>query len=206
MKKHLCVLICLLLFAPSALADTAPVKLAEDDPLYTSLYERSMELAGLFNEALHSEAYLSFLSLPSEFQEELSLVQMQDFTQPWGVTIVQTEDAFAVYEPDDPHILLFAADLSPALKALAWQKVYESTGMILVNQSGVSTMALSSALAFSDAYIRPEEMTAPCFAVMQYGGLYALLVTFYPTANGTVTANAQFIPSRAADELNIPLD
>ena len=206
MKRLLCLLLCILLTVPCALADTAPVRLTEDDPLYTSLYERGMELAGLFNEALHSEDYLALMRIPSDYEEELALVQMQDFTQPLDVTIVQTQDAFAVYEPDDPYIRLFAADLSPALKALTWQKVYESTGTILANQGGVSAMALSNALALSDAFIRPEEMTAPCFMVMQYGGLYAFLVTFYPTANGTVTANAQFIPSRAADELNIPLD
>ena len=204
MKKLLCILLCFLLLIPAALADTPPVRLSEDDPLYTSLLERSMELAGLFNEALHSEDYLALMRIPSDYEEELTLVQMQDFTQPTGVTIVQTQDAFAVYEPDDPYIRLFAADLSPALKALTWQKVYESTGTILANQGGVSAMALSNALALSDAFIRPEEMTAPCFMVMQYGGLYAFLVTFYPTANGTVTANAQFIPSRAADELNLP--
>ncbi len=204
MKKLVCFALCLLLLVPSALADTAPVRLTEDDPLYTSLYERGMELAGLFNEALHSEDYLALMRIPSDYEEELALVQMQDFTQPMDVTIVQTEDAFAVYEPSDPHILLFAADLSPALKALTWQKVYERTGTILANQGGVSTMALSNALALSDAFIQPEEMTVPCFMVMQYGGLYAFLVTFYPTANGTVTANAQFIPSRAADELNLP--
>ena len=204
MKRLLCLMLCILLIVPCALADTPPVRLTEDDPLYTSLYERGMELAGLFNEALHSEDYLALMRIPSDYEEELALVQMQDFTQPTGVTIVQTQDAFAVYEPDDPYIRLFAADLSPALKALTWQKVYESTGTILANQGGVSAMALSNALALSDAFIRPEEMTAPCFMVMQYGGLYAFLVTFYPTANGTVTANAQFIPSRAADELNLP--
>jgi hypothetical protein len=206
MKKHLCVLICLLLFVPSAVADTSPVKLAEDDPLYTSLYERSMELAGLFNEALHSEAYLSFLSLPSEFQEELSLVQMQDFTQPWGVTIVCGENALSSNDISEVSVLLEQAGLSPALAALTRQQIYTGIGAILLNQSGASTVALSSAMRLTDAYIKPEEMTAPCFAVMQYGGLYAFLVTFYPTASGTVTANAQFIPSRAADELNIPLD
>ncbi len=206
MKRLLCLMLCILLTVPCALADTAPVRLTEDDPLYTSLYERSMELAGLFNEAVHSEAYLALLQIPADYAEELALVQMQDFTQPISVTIVQTEDAFASYDPSDPYILLFAADVSPALKALTRQRLYESTGTILVNQTGVSTMVMSSVLSFSDAYIRPEEMTAPCFMVMQYGGLYAFLVTFYPTANGTVTANAQFIPSRAADELNIPLD
>ncbi|MDO5327980.1 MAG: hypothetical protein Q4G00_14890 [Clostridia bacterium] len=204
MKKLLCFALILLLLFPSALADTPARKLEESEPLYISLYERAMEYAGLFNEALHSEDYLALMRIPSDYGEELALVQMQDFTQPISVTIVQTEDAFAVYEPDDPYIRLFAADLSPALKALTWQKVYERTGTILANQGGVSTMALSNALALSDAFIQPEEMTAPCFIVMQYGGLYAFLVTFYPTANGTVTANAQFIPSRAADDLNLP--
>ena len=61
MKKLLCILVCFLLVIPSALADTPPVKLQEDDPLYTSLHERAMEYAGLFNEALHSEEYLSLI-------------------------------------------------------------------------------------------------------------------------------------------------
>ena len=206
MKKHLCVLICLLLFVPSALADTAPVKLAEDDPLYTSLYERSMELAGLFNEALHSEAYLSFLSLPTEFQEELSLVQMQDFTQPWGVTIVCGENVLSSNDISEVSVLLEQAGLSPALAALTQQRIYTGIGAILLNQGGASTVALSSSMRLTDAYIKPEKMSGPCFVVMQYGGLYAFLVTFCPTANNTVLAEAQFIPSRAADALNIPLD
>ena len=204
MKRFFCFLLCFLLVVPSALADTAPVKLTEDEPLYTSLYERSMELAGLFNEAVHSEAYLALLQIPADYAEELALIQMQDFTQPLDVTIVCAEDAFASYEPDDPYILLFSADISPALKETTRQKLYEGAGAILASQGDVSTLALSSVLSFSDAYIRPEEMTAPCFVVMQYGGLYAFLVTFYPTVNGTVTVNAQFIPSRAADDLNLP--
>ena len=197
MKKLLCVLLCLVLLVPSALADTAPVKLAEDDPLYTSLYERSMELAGLFNEALHS---------PSEFQEELSLVQMQDFTQPWGVTIVRGENALSSNYIGEVSVLLEQAGLSPALAALTQQRMYTSIGAMLLNQSGASTVALSSSMRLTDAYIKPEEMSVPCFVVMQYGGLYAFLVTFCPTANNTVLAEAQFIPSRAADALNIPLD
>ena len=206
MKKLLCVLLCLVLFVPSALADTAPVKLAEDDPLYTSLYERSMELAGLFNEALHSEAYLSFLSIPFDYQEELSLVQMQDFTQPWGVTIVRGENALSSNDISEVSVLLEQAGLSPALAALTQQQIYTGIGAMLLNQSDVSTVALSSAMRLTDAYIKPEEMSGPCFVVMQYGGLYAFLVTFYPTANNTVLAEARFIPSRAADALNIPLD
>ena len=117
MKKLLCALICLILVIPSALAETSPEKLTEDNPLY-----------------------------------------------------------------------------------------YTSVGTILLGQSGASTLALSSSLSLTDAYIRPEEMTGPCYVVMFYGGLYAYLVTFCPTANETMIARAQFIPSRAADELNIPVE
>ena len=204
MKKLLCFALILLLLFPSALADTPARKLEESEPLYISLYERAMEYAGLFNEAVHSEEYLSLMQIPDDLKEELSLIQMQDFTQPWGMTIVRADDALASYLPTDPQLLLEKTDLSPALKTLILQKLYESTGAILVGPSGPATIALSSLLRLSDAFIQPEAMDGSCFAVMQYGGLYAFLVTFYPTANGTVTANAQFIPSRAADELNLP--
>ena len=206
MKKLICVFLILMLLVPSALADTAPVKLGESEPLYTSLYERSMELAGLFNEALHSEAYLAFLSLPTVFQEELTLVQMQDFTQPTDVTILCGENALASNDLSEVYVLLEQAGLSPALAALTQQQIYTSVGTILLGQSGASTLALSSSLSLTDAYIKPEEMSGPCYVVMFYGGLYAYLVTFYPTANETMIARAQLIPSRAADELNLPMD
>ena len=206
MKKLICVFLCLMLLIPSALTESTPVKLSESEPLYTSLYERSMELAGLFNEALHSEAYLAFLSLPSVFQEELSLVQMQDFTQPTDVTVLCGENALVPHDLSEVYVLLEQAGLSPALAALTEQQIYTSVGTILLGQSGASTLALSSSLSLTDAYIKPEEMTGPCYVVMFYGGLYAYLVTFYPTANETMIARAQFIPSRAADELNLPLE
>ena len=183
-----------------------PVKLDESEPLYTSLYERSMELAGLFNEALHSEAYLAFLSLPADFQEELSLLQMQDFTQPWDVIVVCGENALSSNDVSEVYGLLKQAGLSPALAALTRQQIYTSIGTILLGQSGASTLALSSSMALTDAYIKPAEMTGPCYVVMFYGGLYAYLVTFCPTANETMIARAQFIPSRAADGLNLPLE
>ena len=206
MKKLLCILVCFLLVIPSALADTPPVKLQEDDALYTSLHERAMEYAGLFNEALHSEEYLSLMQVPDGVKDVLALAQMQDFTQPLDVTIVRAEDAFAVYEAGDPYILLFGAEVSPALKTLTWQRLYNGAGVTLASQEGGFTLALSSLLTLTDAFIQPETMDGPCFAVMQYGGLYAFLVTFVPTANGTVMATAQFIPSRAADDLNMPTE
>lgn len=203
MKKLLCIVVCLFLILPSALADASPVKLTKDDPLYTSLYERSMELAGLFNEALHSETYLQmYVNDLSTFEDVLAPLRMQDFTKPVDVTIVCAEDALAGLSA----MLPAQSGLSPALGEIVRQRVYGSAASVLAAQSGPSAGALASILAFSDAYIRPEEMTAPCFVVMQYGGLYAFLVTFYPTVNGTVAVNARFIPSRAADSLNLPIE
>ena len=209
MKKFFCLLICLLMIVPSALAGSAPRRLAENEPLYTALRERSMELAGLFNEALHSEEYLALLQLPDSLKEELSLLQMQDFTLPWDVTIVRADEAFKMegsVREEMTALLAQQAASSPALYEMLRQRLYASTGTYLLASSGTATIALSSVLAFSDAFIRPEEMDGPCFVIMQYGGLYAFLVTFVPTANGAVIATAQFIPSRAADDLNMPTE
>lgn len=209
MKKLICVVICLLLVLPSALADTPAKMLTEDDSLYTSLYERSMELAWLFNEALHSDDYVRlYLTDLSPLEEMLGLLRMQDFTQPLDVKIVCTEDILASISFLFSGIAasLDNGALSPALSQLVRQKLYMGTGSVLLSQSSAYEVALANMLSLTDTFIRPEELDGPCFAVMQYGGLYAYLVTFYPTANGTVIANAQFIPSRAADELNLPVE
>lgn len=205
-RKIACILLCLMLIAPSGvLADTAPRKLAESETLYTSLRERSMELAGIFNEALHSEGYLA-LYTENGFEETLKLLRMQDFANPLDVTVVRADQALQEAWPDALAKAASEADLSTALADFVWQKAYHSAGNFLNAREGTQTLALSSILTFSDAYIRPEEMDGPCFALAQYGGLYAFLVTFCPTVNGTVTAQARFIPSRAADSLNLPIE
>lgn len=206
MKKLICVFVCLLLILPSALADTPPVRLTEDNPLYTSLYERSMELAWLFNEALHSDGYVG-LSIPfEEAGETLKLLRMQDFTQPVDVTIVRADRLIADGTANRLLNMLDDADLSPALAYYVRLRFYNACGAQLASIDGAEVLSLSSALELCDAYICPEELDGPCFAVMQYGGLYAYLVTFFPTANGTVIVNARFISSRAADELSIPIE
>ena len=204
MKKIACFLLCLLL-VPSALGEHAPRKLLPEEPLYTSLRERSMELAFLFNEALHSEGYVEMFTASANFEEELTLLRMQDFTQPTDVSVVRADRAMDGDWMQEALQAVEGAGLSPALQEMLWARVYLQTGTSLIaRDSGAKTLALASSLAFSDAYLCPEEMDGPCFVVMQYGGLYAFLVTFYPTVNGTMKAQAQFIPSRAADSLNWP--
>ena len=205
MKKLICILLCLMMILPIALAENTPRQLSPDEPLYTSLYERSMELAGLFNEALHSPGYVSLFTA-NDFGETLEQLQIQDFTQPLDVTIIRADQTIKNAELASLTDAVPGADLSMALEELIWQKAYLATASILNAREGTEILALASVFAFSDAYICPEELDGPCFVVMQYGGLYAFLVTFYPTVNRTVLAQAQFIPSRAADLLNLPAE
>ena len=203
MKRFFSLIVCLIMLIPSALAETVPGKIEESDPLYTSLRERAMEMAGLFDEALRNEEFVS-LQLPDSLLEELAPIRAQDYTNPLDVIILRADDALASYLPVDPRALLESVDLSPALKTLVMQRLYNSIGTILTAQNGPTYIALSSAFRLTDSFIQPEGMDGPCYAVIQYGGAYAFLVSFVPTANGTVIANAQFIPSQAMEQLIPP--
>ncbi len=189
---------------PSALTDAAPRKLAEDEPLYTSLYERSMEMAWLFNEALHSEDYVGMVVSLDAVENTLNLLRMQDFTKPLDVKVVRSDRLVDDGVFNRLLNMLPGADFHEGLKETVRRKFYQTCALQLSAMEGEETMLLSAALTLSDAYMLPEGMDMPCFVVMYYGGLYAYLVTFYPTVNGTMVANAQFIPSFAADELYFP--
>lgn len=205
-KKICCLMLCLLLIVPCAFAEDQPRRLTESDPAYAWLYEKSMELAGLFQEALSSDAYISLHCMPDQFSEEIAMLRMQDFSAPLDVTVMRADslasaDQLALMRP-----LLDEAALPQRLEDMVWRKVYLQMASVLNGQEGTQTLALSSVLTISEAYPQPEEMDGPCFAVMFYGGLYAFLVTFFPTGNGAVMAQAAFIHSRAADQLPMSLD
>ena len=204
MKKLICEFLCLMFLLPSALTDAAPRKLTEDEPLYTSLYERSMEMAWLFNEALHSDDYVGMVVSLDAVENTLNLLRMQDFTKPLDVKVVRSDRLVDDGVFNRLLNMLPGADFHEGLKETVRRKFYQTCALQLSAMEGEETMLLSAALTLSDAYMLPEGMDMPCFVVMYYGGLYAYLVTFYPTVNGTMVANAQFIPSFAADELYFP--
>ncbi len=206
MKKLVCVLLCLMLILPSALADTGAVRLTEGDPAYEWLYEKSMALAAVFNEALHSNEYITLYSPELEGYEELALLQMQDFSQPLAVTIVRADDLLSAYGPNSIFSQALASDYSPALMEAISRKLYTDTSLSMLQASSMNEMIISTVLTVNDAYVRPAEIDGPCYAIMFYGGLYAFVAVFFPTENGIVYASATFIPSRSADELNLPVE
>ena len=72
------------------------------------------------------------------------------------------------------------------------------------NEDDKMFSAVSDAIQVTGFYLRDETLDAPHYAVMDYGGLYALLITYYPAGDGFVSVNAQVIYSRSADELMKP--
>ena len=216
MKKLLCILLCLMLVLPSALADTPARKLTADEPLYTSLYERGMELAWLFNETVHNDDYLNLFLDSKAYEETLTLLRIQDFTEPWDVVIVRADCALAAESIGGLSIgglarRLESADISENMKNALIRAEYHQTAWELTwadapEWDSHENSLLYDLLTVEDAWIQPEEMDGPCFAVMFYGGLYALLITFVPNANRVVEASVHLIPSRAADALNLPAE
>ena len=191
-----------MLLVPSALAEGMPRALTEDDPAYAWICEKSTGLAALLDEALRSDGYLSLFSPQDQFAGELANLRKHDFAHPAATAVLRADDAFLEQIADQYGSLLDSPDLSESLKSSIRRTVWLSVGNLLIG-SMVSTemLALSSMLAFSDAYICPESIDGPCLAVMRYGGSYAFLAVFVPGGNGTVAAKAQFIPDWLAEVL-----
>lgn len=64
--------------------------------------------------------------------------------------------------------------------------------------------AISDAIQVMGFYTCEEALDIPCCAVVSYGGLYDLLITWYPAGDGFVSVNAQVIYARSADQLIMP--
>lgn len=61
--------------------------------------------------------------------------------------------------------------------------------------------AISKAIRVTGIYTRDDALESPCYAVVDYGGEYALLITWYPAGNGYISESCQIIYSRSADQL-----
>ena len=82
--------------------------------------------------------------------------------------------------------------------------LYHSAPVILNAQEDEMFCAISQALQVTGIAMREEALDGPCYLVMYYSGLYALLVTYYPAGEGFISFSAQVIYSRSADKLLQP--
>ena len=72
------------------------------------------------------------------------------------------------------------------------------------NEDDKMFSGISDAIQVAGFYLRDEALDGPLYAVTYYGGLYALLITYYPAGDGFVSVSAQVIYSRSADALCQP--
>lgn len=72
------------------------------------------------------------------------------------------------------------------------------------NEDDKMFSGISDAIQVTGFYLREEALDGPYYAVTYYGGLYALLITYYPAGDGFVSVNCQIIYSRSADDLYVP--
>lgn len=106
-------------------------------------------------------------------------------------------------------------DVSPALteETRAWyieedpqRDLYHSAPAILNFEEDEMFNAISGAIRVSGIATREEALDGPSCCVVYYGGLYALLITYYPAGEGFISFSAQVIYSRSADDLLIPAE
>ena len=212
MKKLICVAMCLLLVIPCAFAEELPRRMAETEPAYSWLHEETMALAERFQRGLnstdHTYVLSSTLTVPWEdMEEELRLIQTQDFTQPLDVSFFRADQLLS------DQVLGEMIKMGIGEKALLFgdesdliRELYLASGTYLNQQTSPAFNAISDAIRVRSASVCPEELDSPCCAVLNYGGLYALLVTFYPAEEREISASAQLIYARTADDLNLPTE
>lgn len=83
--------------------------------------------------------------------------------------------------------------------------LYHSAATILnFNEEDKMFGAISKAIRVTGIYTWDDTLEGPCYAVVDYGGEYALLITWYPAGTGYISVNCQIIYSRSADELIKP--
>ncbi|MBR4540360.1 MAG: hypothetical protein IKO52_16150 [Clostridia bacterium] len=85
--------------------------------------------------------------------------------------------------------------------------LYHSAAAILnFHEENKMFSAISKAIRVTGIYTRDDALDGPCYAVIDYDGEYALLITWYPAGDGYISESCQIIYSRSADHLFMPAE
>ncbi len=125
-----------------------------------------------------------------------------DWEIDWGAELGWDVDFSVLDETDEKAPSPYAIKDDPA------RDLYHAASAILNFQGDAMFEAISYANRVTGIYACPVELEAPCYAVIDYGGPYALLITYYPVLDveGYVSVNAQVILSQDASELLMPAE
>lgn len=194
MKKFLATLLCLCMLLPCAFAEDSKTE-AE-----SWLEEKSLELAKVTNEAIHSDAYIS-LMMGNTLNIQADL-RKTDFSAPVSVK-VHTEPlpAMTAYS-----ILMEGVveefKFSPELKDYILRRAKASLPTLLVSREGTDMVVANSIFIFSDAWLCPGFITSDAHVFLEYEGDYVIWVEFSVSDLGTVSGQTHLLPKARYEQMD----
>ena len=194
MKKLLAALLCLCMLLSCAFAEDSKTE-AE-----AWLEERSMELAALVNEAIHSDAYISLMlgntqNIPADLRKT-------DFSAPASVKIhvnpLPSITAYSLMTESAAKEFQF----SPELNDYLLRRMKASLPTLLVSKEGMEMVVANSIFTFSDAWLCPDFIASDAHVFLEYEGDYVLWVEFSVSDLGTVSGQTHLLPKARYEQMD----
>ena len=185
MKKLLATLLCLCLLTPCAFAEESKSE-AE-----IWLEEKSMELAVLANEAIHSDAYISLMM--GDTLDMLAEFRQTNFSAPASVKIhIDPIPSITAYSLMMESVVK-EFQFSPALNDYVLRRVKASLPTLMVSRERMEMVVANSIFTFSDAWLCPDFITSDAHVFLEYEGDYVIWVEFSVSDLGTVSGQTHLL-------------
>lgn len=193
MKTFLATLLCLCMLLPCVMAESTAAE--------AWLEEKSLALASVTNEAIHSETYYS-LMLGGNTLKMMDDLRQTDYSSPVSVQIhTQSLPAIDAYTIMMESVLAetgFSAELNKAVL----DRMNASLPSLLISAEGTDMLAASSVFTFSDAWPCPDDIAGNAHVFLEYEGNYVLWVSFHVSGLGTVSGQTHLLSKTAYEEMN----
>ncbi len=192
MKKFLATLLCLCMLLPCAMAESTEAE--------AWLEEKSLELAALVNEAIHSDAYISLMlgntqNIPADLRKT-------DFSAPVSVKIhvnpLPSMTAYSLMTESAAKEFQF----SPELNDYILRRMKASLPTLLVSKEGMEMVIANSIFTFSDAWLCPDFIASDAHVFLEYEGDYVIWVEFSVSDLGTVSGQTHLLPKARYEQMD----
>lgn len=189
MKKFLAMLLCLCMLVSCALAETAENEAAD------WLKEKSLALAALTNEAIHSDAYLSLMTAaPLSLSDDL---RATDFSAPVSMRATLAPLQAVTELTTAMDAVIGNMGFSPELNDYLLRRTKASLPNLLLASEGTDMILAHSLFSFSDAWLCPDFITSDAHVFLEYEGDYVLWVQFILSDLGTVSGQTSLLTKSA---------
>lgn len=192
MKKFLATLLCLCMLLPCAMAESTEAE--------AWLEEKSLELAKVTNEAIHSDAYISLMlgntqNIPADLRKT-------DFSAPASVKIhvnpLPSITAYSLMTESAAKEFQF----SPELNDYLLRRMKASLPTLLVSKEGMEMVIANSIFTFSDAWLCPDFIASDAHVFLEYEGDYVLWAEFSVSDLGTVSGQTHLLPKARYEQMD----